>query len=109
MPTLHDRPTARQVRAAVDAADVMDLLYALIEPDHENGLPIMDEDYVHCPICQASPSQWVLSGPAAMFGGDLTWCCFRCGAQGTRWGLIRQVLESPAALSRFLQHLPAAA
>ena len=103
---LHDPLTAQQVLAAVEAADNIDLVRALVEPDDYDGRwPAMDENAFYCPMCQARRLEWLMSGPAALFVGDLTWKCRLCDVEGTRWTLQRQVLESPSALTQFVSWL----
>lgn len=58
-------------------------------------------EYFPCPACQAdTPPAW----PWARVVNPVEWRCDLCGALGTRWELVRLVLESPMALRRFLAH-----
>lgn len=99
---------ASRVRVAVEGGSIFDLVMALVEPDSSGHYPPADEDEFPCPTCQARPGSWVLNGPAGKPAGGMAWCCDLCGAYGTRWGLVRRVLEDPHALARFLAFVPAA-
>lgn len=95
-----------RLRNLIEAADVLALVRAVVEPDGAGNLPLIELDGFACPACQATPGSWILHAPAARLVAECVaecvWRCDLCGASGTRWGLARRVLEDPSALNRFL-------
>jgi len=98
-----------RIRPLVEGAPILDLVEALLEPDSDGGIPVMTEDAFHCPYCQARRGQWLLHGPAARQIDDTLWNCSLCRVVGTRFWLVRAVLEDAAALARFWAFSEAAA
>ena len=98
-----------RIRAAVEAASILELAAAMIEPDAFGDMPLWTAELFPCPYCQASPRRWMETGPAARLLGDILWDCSLCGVVGTRFRLGYSVLQDAGALRRFLARADVAA